>query len=304
MKFLALLGALALSYYKPHQKIDLLQQLYAPYARWLEHNCNDGRRQHGIIAWLLGVLLPVAAVAAIYYALFAVHALLGIVFGMGVLYLTLRISQFGRRAEGIASALQASNMEQARTIYNGWEGADSESYSGTELARAAIETVLRRSHQGLFGPVFWFAVLGPAGAFLYRLAHLARQEWQDPQNPQFSQFTERAFHYLDWLPARITAGCFAIVGDFEDAVYCWRMQSASWGDKSLGILLASGAGALGVKLGQPLPEQGVLRYRPEIGLGDDADADYLRSSVGLVWRVLVLMVGLLFLLTFANWLGH
>ena len=40
-----------------------------------------------------------------------------------------------------------------------------------------------------------------------------------------------------------------------------------------------------------------------IGLGDEADAAYVQAAVGLVWRVLLLMVGLLTLLTFAHWLG-
>jgi adenosylcobinamide-phosphate synthase len=95
-----------------------------------------------------------------------------------------------------------------------------------------------------------------------------------------------------------------VVGDFEDAVYCWRMQAALWPDKFLGIILASGAGALGVRLGESLPYRGIIDFRPELGLGDEANADYLQSAVGLVWRVLILMLGLLVLLTFAHWLGR
>ena len=69
-------------------------------------------------------------------------------------------------------------------------------------------------------------------------------------------------------------------------------------------MLASGAGALGTRLGEPLARRGVLQFRPELGLGDEADADYLQSAVGLIWRVLVLMLGILLLLTFAHWLGN
>jgi adenosylcobinamide-phosphate synthase len=76
-----------------------------------------------------------------------------------------------------------------------------------------------------------------------------------------------------------------------------------WKDRAMGMMLASGAGALGVRLGEPLPIHGILEYRPELGLGDVADADYLMSAVGLVWRVLVLLLALVLLMTFANWLG-
>ena len=87
-------------------------------------------------------------------------------------------------------------------------------------------------------------------------------------------------------------------------MYCWRTQALAWPDKALGIVLASGAGALGVRLGEPLRQEGIVYFRPELGLGDEADADYLQSAIGLVWRVLILMVGLLLLLTFAHWLGN
>ena len=87
------------------------------------------------------------------------------------------------------------------------------------------------------------------------------------------------------------------------AAYCWRTQSFQWPDKLLGMVLASGAGAIGVKLVEALPYRGVLQARPELGLGDEPDADYVKAAVGLVWRVLLLMIGLLTLLTFAHWLG-
>jgi adenosylcobinamide-phosphate synthase len=156
----------------------------------------------------------------------------------------------------------------------------------------------------MFAPIFWFTVLGPAGALFYRLAHTLQTQWAQPtHNSSFYNFSQRAFYYLDWLPARVTAACFAVVGDFEDAAYCWRTQSFQWPDKLLGMVLASGAGAIGVKLVEALPYRGVLQARPELGLGDEPDADYVKAAVGLVWRVLLLMIGLLTLLTFAHWLG-
>ena len=98
---------------------------------------------------------------------------------------------------------------------------------------------------------------------------------------------------LDWIPARLTALSFAIVGDFEDAAFSWRTQAKTWaaqeGGEHAGIVLSSGGGALGVMLGGPLPVAiGEPELRPELGLGEAPDADLLPSAVGLVWRALVL----------------
>jgi cobalamin biosynthesis protein CobD/CbiB len=117
---------------------------------------------------------------------------------------------------------------------------------------------------------------------------------------EFGRFAERALFVLEWPAARLTAAAFAVVGDFEDAVYCWRTQAAAWPDPNLGIVLAAGAGALGVKLGMPLSEVEGLQARAELGLGEAADTPFLDSTVGLLWRALVLWVFVLMMLTLAR----
>jgi len=102
---------------------------------------------------------------------------------------------------------------------------------------------------------------------------------------------------------RATASVFAIVGNFEDAVHCWRTQAAQWPDRDLGIVLASGAGALGVRLGMPLADGLEVSDAAELGVGDPPDVDFMQSAVGLVWRATVLWVLLLFLLELASLVG-
>ncbi|OIQ82926.1 cobalamin biosynthesis protein CbiB [mine drainage metagenome] len=302
MSLFALLAALALAYYRPLPRKDWLRSLFAPYAGVLERNFNDGQARHGVIAGMLAVLLPVLIVAAAGIALAEINPLLGLAWDIGVLYVILRFGRFGSPAEGIANALRAQNLEGARAELATWQACETGAYTSEEVARVGIEATLRHAHHDLFAPLFWFLLLGPAGALLYRLAYLLKNAWSE-QHDDFGHFPQRLFDWLDWLPARFTAGCFAVVGDFEDAVYCWRTQAALWPSEAIGIILASGAGALGVRLGEPLTADGMLQYRPELGLGDVADADYLSSAVGLVWRVLVLMAGLLLMMTFAHWLG-
>ena len=125
----------------------------------------------------------------------------------------------------------------------------------------------------------------------------------DAEFGEFGEFARQAYRGMDWLPLRLTAITFAIVGDFEDTVYCWRTQAQSWPDPEAGIVLASGAGAIGVRLGQPILQGGLPLDRPELGIGDDADADFMQSTVGLVWRALVFWMILLLLLSLATLVG-
>ena len=305
MKVLPLILALLLTYYRPLIEQNWLQSVFAPYASFLDRTFNGGTHQHGIIAWCLGVLVPVALLGIAYVlALLLVGYFAAFLISLVVLYFTLRFSYFGQHAEKIGLSLKDQNIVPARQLLADWEHTETDHYNAAQIASVCIETTLKRAHQGMFAPIFWFAILGPAGALLYRLGHTLQTQWAQPDhNSQFYNFSQRAFYYLDWLPVRVTAACFAVVGDFEDAAYCWRAQSQQWPDKLLGMVLASGAGAIGVKLVEALPFRGVLQARPELGLGDEADADYVNAAVGLVWRVLLLMIGLLTLLTFAHWLS-
>ncbi|MDR2219397.1 MAG: CobD/CbiB family protein [Methylobacillus sp.] len=307
MSFFLLIFALVLGYHRPESQPDWLHNLVRPYAAWLEHNFNDGRKRHGTLAWVIGVLIPVLVAGVVSYALFSANEVLGAIFSLLMLYLALRVGRFGRMPEQIAKKLRAGQLDEARDLLVEWQGGDALSYDATHIAKAGIERTLQNAHYELFAPIFWFLIfsaagLGAAGVLLYRLSWLLKNEWGEGQG-DFGKFPARVFNWLDWLPARVTAAGFAVAGDFEDAVYCWRTQAAEWPNEAQGIILASGAGALGVRLGNPLPAQDVPEYRPELGMGDEPDADYLQSATGLVWRVLVVMLGLMLLLSFAHWLG-
>jgi adenosylcobinamide-phosphate synthase len=165
-----------------------------------------------------------------------------------------------------------------------------------EVIRLAIEEALLAAQRHVFGVLLWYVLLpGPSGAILYRLAAMLAARWQGLG--AFGRFAQRAFRVLEWPAARVTAASFALVGDFEDAVYCWRTQARNWPQTESGIVLAAGAGAMGVRLGMPVHEMEGVLPRIELGVGEPADGPFLDSTVGLVWRALVVWVGALIVLT-------
>jgi adenosylcobinamide-phosphate synthase len=293
------------------QPLDARRWVVAPLERLAEFfqtRFNDGQAFHGTVAWLLAVVPLTIAAAAVYWALLAVQPLFALAWNVVVLYFTMGFRQVSHFFSDTHTALRMGELDRARTLIGEWRGRLADRCSSSDVARLAIEEGLLASHRYVFAVVFWFVILpGPSGALLYRLADFMAREWgarRDPEFGAFGRFARQAFEIIDWLPVRITAACFAIVGDFEDAVYCWRTQASNWVDRSSGILLATGAGALGVRLGMPVYESGEITDRPELGLGDDADADFMQSTIGLVWRTLVLGLMLLALLWVASWVGN
>lgn len=278
------------------------------YAAFLESRFNGGEQRHGVTAWVVGAALPATLVLALQIALDALFPLLNLFLGVGILYLAMGFRQFSHFFTDIQLALRMGELDRARQLLGEWRGRSAERLSSAEIARLAIEQGIVAFHRHVLGPMLWFMVLGAAGAVLYRLSLEFAQRWscagESPvDGERFGQFAQQAFQAIDWLPARLTAISFAIVGDFEDAIYCWRTQAAQWADAATGILLASGAGALGIRLGMPLADELGIETRPELGLGDDADIEHLQSAIGLVWRALLLCLLLLALFTVASWVG-
>src|SRR6185436_16769684 len=235
----------------------------------LERSFNGGERRHGMVAWLVAVLPPVIVSAVLYWLLSAASGVLALLFNIAVLYLTLGFRQFSHYFTDIQLALKAGDIERARSLLEQWRGASGVVRSREEVIRLSIEEALVASHRHVFGVLLWYLLLpGPSGAVLYRLAAYFAWRWKDMRG--FGEFAQRAFHLLDWPAVRLTAAAFAVVGDFEDAVYCWRTQARSWPDANAGIVLAAGAGAMGVRLGMPVQEVEGMTPRPELGVGEPA----------------------------------
>jgi len=317
MNFLAILAALGLEQWRAFRFRVGVERAFVRYARWLESQLNGGTREQGAVAALAALAPPVALAAGVFWLVTVVHPALGFVWNVVVLYLLMGFRHFSSAFSAIAAALASGDLAVARRALAAWRGGASTEWSSTDVARLAIERGFVDSYRHVFGTLFWFVLLpGPAGAVLYRAAALLAHEWRagasgEDTTPivrardRFGAPARRLLWLLDWIPARLTALSFAIVGDFEDAAYCWRTQAASWvteeGGDIAGIVLASGGGALGVTLGGPLPAvAGAPESRPELGMGEDPDATLMSSGIGLVWRALILWLLLILLLTLAN----
>ena len=299
MNVLAVVAALLLEQWRPVGDRRGYAVALAAWADWLERSFNAGESRHGLIAWLVAVVPVLVAASALYYALLWASPLLALAFNVLALYLTLGFRQFSHYFTDLQLAIRAGDIDRARELIGAWRGEAAQHRSREEVIRLAVEEALVASHRHVFGVLFWFVLLpGPSGALLYRLAITLRRRWRGLD--AFGAFAERAGRALEWPAVRLTAVSFAVVGDFEDAIYCWRTQAQAWPDPEAGVVLAAGAGALGVRLGMPLSAIEGVEVRPELGVGEAAEAPFLDGVVGLVWRAVVVWVFALLVLAIAS----
>ena len=292
MSLISLLVALVAQSAWPPPDRRRLGALYGRLCLSTAKRLNAGDRNSGMLAYFALAAIVLAPVAILAWLAASIHPVVLAILNVVVLYASLSFLGTAAHVGGIERALREGDVRGAQQRLAAWQPEVTGLDDPGAIARLAAEQGLREAHHGTFAILFWFLLLpGPLGAVLYPLTLRAARLWALPVDPlerEFGWFAGRALAALDWAPQRATAFAFAVVGDFEDALYCWRSQAAQWLRPDEGIVLASGAGALGVRLGDPLAKDGLVIDRPALGTGEPAGEDALASLEGMLWRALVL----------------
>lgn len=261
----------------------------------IERQLNRGsaRLTRGLLAWMLAVLpLTLIGAAACWYGSYALHALL--------LYFALGLRSLREHNLPIARALDAGDLPTARALTGRIVSRDTADASPEDLAKASTESLLENGNDAVFGALFWFVVAGGAGALLFRLANTLDAMWgyRSSRYNLFGRTAARIDDVLNYVPARLTAVCYILLGEQHARAWrCWRSQAPHWPSPNAGPVMASGAGALGLALGGSATYDGVQEQRPALGAGTAPQARDIGRAWNLVarttalWLVTALVAG-------------
>jgi adenosylcobinamide-phosphate synthase len=244
---------------------------------------------YGVLAWCLAVL-PLVALA------FWWRAQPGWAWYVDVLlcYFSLGAHSLFQHGEAVRRPLAANNLPEARRRVSYLVSRDTRRLCATGIARAGVESVLENGNDAIFATLFWFALLGGPGALLLRLANTLDAMW-GYRNARFLHFgwaAARLDDVMNWIPARLTALTYALLGSPSRAFVCWKQQSPAWESPNAGPVMAAGAGSLGVLLGGNAIYEEQEQQRPTLGHGVDPDHRHIRAAIHLVRRGLYLWLGI------------
>lgn len=249
-------------------------------------------RLMGIVGWLF---LVIPFVIAAWW----LSRLQGIGYGFAavLLYLALGVNSLFHHARTVAHGLKEQSLPYARKQVGMMVSRDTREMNTTEVTRATIESVLENGCDAIFGALFWFVVLGAPGVVLYRLANTLDAMWgyRNDRYRDFGWAAARIDDLLNWLPARLTALTYIIVGRTRQGWSCWRQQGRQWYGVNPGVVMASGAGALNVTLGGAASYHGFMKERPVLGHGHVPQVSDIERSIQLVQRSLWVWLAVLFI---------
>lgn len=152
------------------------------------------------------------------------------------------------------------------------------------LVRQVREAILYQSNRRIFGVIFWFLLLGPLGAVLYRLARYLPRSLEGSKSEEYAQGLRRLIRILDWFPSRALVLSFALAGNFENTLEVWRRWEKQpvevHGEEAQGLLIQAGNGALMIQ-----DED-----------NEEENSAQIEAALSLVWRSLVVWLVILGLL--------
>jgi len=255
-------------------------------------------RGNGMLAWALAVA-PLFLLAILLRNL---SPTISWVVDAGLLYFSLGARSLIEHAEAVAAPLAAGDLATARQKVGWMVSRETASLDELGVAKAACESTLENGNDAIFGVLFWFCVFGGPGALLFRLANTLDAMWgyRTSRFLHFGWAAARIDDVLNWIPARLTALTYAFLGNWRNAIACWREQGTRWESPNAGPVMAAGAGALGILLGGNAVYGGLEEERPPLGCGAPPDADGLRRVIRLIQHGVILWLGILLVLALVS----
>lgn len=214
--------------------------------RWIDRIIDAGFRLAGRVAnW--PSMIPIVLIAVVLVLpVFAVtwslgNTLLGfpyLLLAIVVLFFSLGPQDIGEDVNDYCKAIEAGDAERVEQTAKAIIESD---VPDDALARihCVEEAVCVQANNRLFAVIFWFVLLGPLGAWAYRVTDLirrravfaaARDEEGDGMSERLRDTAIMLHGWLAWVPARLTAIGYAAAGNFDSALSAWRAPTEQSAD--------------------------------------------------------------------------
>jgi len=248
---------------------------------------------------LVAVLILLVPITVLTYFLSKLP-IFGTAFSLVALTLAIGHKSLHQHAEPIANALSNGDEPQARLLTSRIVSRDPATLN---IPRATVESVLENGADSVFCALFWFLIAGAPGVIAYRLANTLDAMWgyRNQRYLYFGRVAARLDDGLNYIPARLTALTYALLGNTKQALQAWKNQAPHCDSPNAGPVMASGAGALNITLGGPAQYDGQWHQRPTLGYGLEPTANDIHRALKLVRHGAVFWVLCLLIVSAASY---
>ncbi|NOZ51885.1 MAG: regulatory signaling modulator protein AmpE [Gammaproteobacteria bacterium] len=262
------------------------------FSNWVRHKFSNTGLWNDTLGLIVIILIPVFSCAIIYSLLYDALSLLGFAFAVFTLVYSLGPQRIHQRVRLYIDASEFDDQHSAKTYAIETLGNELPDDNDT-INKRICEKLIIATNDNILGVFFWFVLLGPMGALLYRIASTLYEHAENNSNEseygEFHNSSRLLFAILVWIPNQLTMLCFAVTGSFIDAFQQWKEHIAN--DylnpaESNETLVASGLSALQIN-----------------SETHSFELSTVNNVLALCWRSIIVWVTALALMTLAGWAG-
>lgn len=249
---------------------------------------------------LLGVTALVVPLVLLISALLLVSGELAWALEILIVYWAIGHKSLHDHIKPVYQALRQDDLNLARQQLAMIVSRDTDQLSQQQVTQATIETGLENGLDAIFAVMFWFCILGAPAVVFYRLINTLDAMWgyKTKRFEYFGKSAARIDDVLNWVPARLVALSYAILGNTCLAIKCWKNQASLLKSPNAGPVMTSGAGSLNVKLGGTSYYHGELVDKPFFGSDNSPEIEHILLCLRLIVKTILLWCGIILVLNF------
>ena len=184
-----------------------------------------------------------------------VSLIVSIAVGSILLKTTIAIRGMQKHALAVVDAVEKGDLGSARNHLSMIVKRDTKNLDKNHILSGVLESVSENTVDGITGPLFYYAIFGLPGAFVYRAINTidSMVGYKTTLFKNVGWFGAKCDTVLNYAPSRLT-GLVMILGalilgyNWKESLYIMRRDSRKLESSNAGFPMAALAGALGTKL--------------------------------------------------------
>ncbi len=213
----------------------------------------------GIFIVLIPVCISVIVLSSLNFSIDLISVeslsiLISIISGIVLFKMTIAIKGMEKHALAVLDSIQKNNLDQARTNLSMIVKRNTKNLDKNHILSGTLESLSENIVDGITGPMFYFAIFGLPGAFVYRIINTVDSMvgYKTQMFKNLGWFGANCDNILNYIPSRLTGltivlGSMLLGHDWKNCYEIFKRDGKKTDSPNAGYPMAAFAGALGTK---------------------------------------------------------
>ncbi|GIM28176.1 cobalamin biosynthesis protein CobD [Clostridium polyendosporum] len=277
------------------------------YIAWFERVVTKRKRTKTSLRYIWGPFLTISTVALTFSVIFtilkiasSIHTYLYHSLNVILLWTSIAPCCLSKEGYKVYKPLKEGNIKEARERVSYLVSRDVKSLNEEGITRAAVETILENISDGIIAPLFYVFLGGAPLALAYKAVNTldSMVGYRNEKYEDLGFFSAKADDLVNFIPARlsgflISISALALGYNFKNSIRIFFRDRLKHKSPNSAHPEASGAGALGIRLGGPNLYFGKIVNKPYIG--DELQSiksEHIVHSIKLLYGATIIFLGI------------